>query len=190
MSIKRVASRYAKSIIDLALETNRLEAVKKDMESLQTLLKQNRELFVFLKSPVIKFTKKQAVLSNIFKGKVDDLTLKFMTLLASKQREAYLPEIINQFIDQYRALKHISIVKVTSATEMTPEMKLEMQKKLEASSIGFEHVEMITKVDPSLIGGFIIELDDHVYDTSIKHQLETLRKQFTGNLYESKIVAR
>ena len=82
MSIKRVASRYAKSIIDLALETNRLEAVKKDMESLQTLLKQNRELYVFLKSPVIKFTKKQAVLSNIFKGKVDDLTLKFMTLLA------------------------------------------------------------------------------------------------------------
>ena len=99
-------------------------------------------------------------------------------------------DIAGEFMDQYRAIKHISIVRIISASELTPGQLADLQKKIEVSKIGFEHVEFTVKVDPSLVGGFIVEVDDMVYDASLKHQLAGLKKEFATNLYESKIVAR
>jgi len=59
MSVKKVASRYAKSLLDLAVESNKLESVKGDMDGLLALVRENREFKTFLKSPVIQFTKKK-----------------------------------------------------------------------------------------------------------------------------------
>ncbi len=190
MSVKRVASRYAKSVLDLAIESNRLEKVKDDMQSLQTLIGNSKDLAAFLKSPVIQFARKQAILQGLFAGKIDELTLKFILLLAGKQRESLLPEIVIQFMDQYRALKHISVVHVVSASELSAEQIQMLKSKIESSPVGFENVEIHTRIDPSLIGGFVVELDDKVLDASVRHHLEGLRKGFKTNLYESKIMAR
>jgi F-type H+-transporting ATPase subunit delta len=66
----------------------------------------------------------------------------------------------------------------------------QLKHKLEASIIGFENVEVTTAVDPKLMGGYIIEVEGNVYDASVRHKLENLRKEFKINLYESKIEAR
>lgn len=190
MSVKRVASRYAKSLIDLAVEQNRLDRIKEDVESIQKLIRQSKDFANFLKSPVIPYSRKRSILETIFSGKLDELTLKFMSILALKQRESYMPDIAGEFMDQYRAIKHISVARIISAFELTPEQLTDLQKKIEASNVGFEHVEFVVKVDPSLVGGFIVEVDDMVYDASLKHKLEGLKKEFATNLYESKIVAR
>lgn len=190
MSVKKVASRYAKSLLNLAVEENRLELVREDMESLQALLKQSKEFAAFMKSPVIQFNKKRSVLEKIFTGKLNDLTLKFMLILAGKQREGILSEVIFEFLDQYRKLKHVSIVKITTAVPMSESQMDALKRKLEASSIGFEHVEVTTIIDPEILGGYIVELDDNIYDASIRQKLAALKKEFKGNLYESKIYAR
>jgi len=190
MSVKRVASRYAKSVLDLAIESNRLENVKDDMQSLQALIGNSKDLAAFLKSPVIQLARKQAILQGLFAGKIDELTLKFILLLAGKQRESLLPEIVIQFMDQYRALKHISVVHVVSASELSAEQIQMLKSTIESSPVGFENVEIHTRIDPSLIGGFVVELDDKVLDASVRHHLEGLRKEFKTNLYESKIMAR
>ena len=185
MSVKKVASRYAKSLLDLAVEYNKLENVKEDMDGLRSLTRENREFNAFLKSPVIQFTKKKAILEQLFSGKLDELTLKFILILASKQRETILVEIISAFIDQYRKLKHVSIVKIISAAPLPKDQVEQLRHKLEASTIGFENVEEVT-----LMGGYILEVEGNVYDASVRHKLENLKKEFKINLYESKIEAR
>ena len=184
MSVKKVASKYAKSLLDLAVESNKLEIVKENMAGLLSLIRENREFSAFLKSPVIQFAKKRAILEQLFSGKLDELTLKFILILAGKQREAILVEVISAFLDQYRKLKHISIVKIISAAPLPEDQVNQLKHKLEASISGFENV------DPKLMGGYIIEVEGNVYDASVRHKLENLRKEFKINLYESKIEAR
>lgn len=190
MSVNRIATRYAKSILDLAMEMDQVELVLADMEMLLKVMNESADLRAFLKSPIIAFNRKRQIIGKLFEGKVSTLTLKFMELLAGKQREMYLPEIAQQYQQQYKNLKHISTVKITSAAELTPEVLATIRQKLENGPIGFENVEIKTKIDPSLVGGFIIELGDYVYDASVRHQLDELRKEFTGNLYQSMIRAR
>lgn len=190
MSISRIASRYAKSLIDLAVEQDRLERVKDDVQSFHHLVEESRDFYVFLKSPVIPFSKKKSILEQLFGDKYDELTLKFLLLLTQKQREAYLPEVADHFMKQYRDLKEISTARITSAVPLTKEMTQIIREKLEKSGVAYENVQLETTVDPKLIGGFILEFGDFVYDISVSHKLEELRKEFRGNLYESQIMAR
>jgi len=190
MSVKKVAARYAKSLLDLAVELDKLEKIKSDMEGLHALSKQNKDFTAFLKSPVIQLSKKRTILEKLFSGKLDDLTLKFMLILAGKQREGILTDVISAFLDQYRKLKHISVIKIISAVPLPPQQVDQLKRKLESSTVGFENAEVTTVVDPKLMGGYILEVEGNVYDASIRHQLDSLKKEFKINLYESKIEAR
>jgi F-type H+-transporting ATPase subunit delta len=186
MSVHRIASRYAKSLIELAEEQNKLEKITEDIQSFQEALK-NRELFLLLKSPIVNSDKKKQIFKALFEGKYDELTLAFMNILANKGREAYMPEIADEYIDQYKRIKHISTVKLTTATELDDATVENIRKQLEASEVTDEHVEIIQQVDPALIGGFIVEMDDKIYDASVANKLDDLKRDFKNNLYVSKI---
>src|SRR6476620_11934532 len=114
----RVAGRYAKSLIDLSIEQKMLDTVYEDMQYLKRLLN-NREFRLMLKSPIVTSDKKQAVLNALTSGRVSDLTAKFNTLLIHKGREMNMPEIIDAFIEQYKAYKKIRVVTLTTATEVS-----------------------------------------------------------------------
>src|SRR5882762_5320283 len=110
----RLAGRYAKSLIDLAIEKNQLTAVYNDMLFLQEACKVSKEFVVLLKSPIIKADKKGKVLDAITGGKISVITATFNKLLLQKGREFYLPEIITAFIAQYKENKGIHTVKLTT----------------------------------------------------------------------------
>jgi F-type H+-transporting ATPase subunit delta len=97
---------------------------------------------------------------------------------------------VESFLSQYKSLKEISTVKVISALPLGKEEQDKIIKLASSSSIGFKNIELETVIDESLIGGFIIEMEDYVYDASVKNQLFRLKKSFAQNLYESKIMAR
>ena len=188
MSVQRIASRYAKSLLDLAVEQNKVERVLDDIQAFKEAVK-NRDFYLMLKSPIINAAKKTQVTKQIFGDKFDELTMAFVNILFTKGREAYLPEISQEFIDQYKKLRHISTVRVTSASPLSEDALAALRKKLEESPETDEKVEIITKVDPELIGGLVIEFADKVYDASVAHKLDQLKKDFVDNLYVSKIVA-
>ena len=188
MSVARIASRYAKSLIDLAVEKDKLDRVMQDVESFSELTAV-RDFYLLLKSPIVKGDKKWSIISGILQGKFDELTMAFLKILVNKGRESLLPEIGKEFINQYRKIKHISIVKVTTATKLTDAQLKEIKDKLVASSVTDDKVELITEVDPELIGGFVVEFDDRLYDASIKHQLRKLKKDFESNLYVSQVIS-
>lgn len=187
MSVHRIASRYAKSLIELAEEQNKLEVITQDIEAFQKAM-DSRDFYLLLKSPIVNTDKKKQILKAIFEGKFDELTMGFINILATKGREAYLPEITSEYMAQYKRIKHISTVKLTTATELDEASVEAIRKRLEESNFTDHNVEMVTAVDPKLIGGFIIEMEDKLYDASVANKLEDLKRDFKDNLYVSKIV--
>ena len=182
MSVLRIATRYAKSLLDLAVEQNKLDEVYGDVQYLGEATK-NRDLYMMLKSPIIQSEKKNAVLSTLFQGKLSELTLAYLKLLVNKHREMYIPEIVEEFRNQYKKMKHITTVKVTSASELSDDVLELLKKKLTESHDTFENLEIVTAVDPDIIGGFVLEFDDKRYDASVQSKLNDLKSTFTKNLY-------
>src|SRR5689334_16429619 len=106
----RLASRYAKSLLDLAVEKGQLEQVYNDINYLKQLTGGSRELVSMLRSPVVSADKKQSVLDAVTKDSISEMTAAFNRLLIAKSREGELPEIITAFISQYKEKKGIQIV--------------------------------------------------------------------------------
>jgi F-type H+-transporting ATPase subunit delta len=182
----RLAGRYAKSILDLATEQGQLEAVYADMKYLQAVCKASSEFVSVLRSPIIKADQKNGIINAITKDKVSLLTHSFTNLLVKKAREASLPEMATAFIEQYNAIKGIHQVALTTAVEVSDEMKKSIEDKVKAEN-KFISVELTTKTDESLIGGFVLEFNNNLLDASIARDLKDIKKQFLNNEFISKI---
>lgn len=182
----RLAGRYAKSLIDLSVEKNQLEVVYKDMQYLQAVCKASREFVRLLKSPVISIEKKSNAITAVTSGKISELTAAFNKLLISKNREFYLPEIADAFIDQYNAIKGIHKVKLTTAAPISDDVKKSIVSKI-TKETSVEHIELESVVKEELIGGFILEFDNNLVDASIQRDLKDLKAQFDKNIYVQQI---
>lgn len=110
----RVASRYAKSLMDLAVERGELEVVQQDIELFHKTIKENRQLELLLTNPIVQSEKKRAILTSLFKGKISPLTSKFLDIISSKNREDFLPAIVSEFLRQYREYKGITRAQVVT----------------------------------------------------------------------------
>jgi F-type H+-transporting ATPase subunit delta len=182
----RLAARYAKSLLDLAIEKGQLDAVHNDMLFLQELIRSSRELANLLKSPIIKADKKDKILDAITDGRVSVITSSFNKLLLSKGRETYLAEIVNAFIDQYKEYKGIHTVKLTTAVPVSEEVKKAIMDKISADK-NLKNIELLTSVNEELIGGFVLEIGDELVDGSVAFDLKNIKKQFQNNDFIYKI---
>lgn len=170
-----VAQRYAKSLMELAAESNKVDAVRSDMKAIKQVYDGNREFALFLDSPVIKTDKKLSVLNEIFKGKVSDLTLSFLSLVTKKRRESYLKNIADSFDEQYKEKKNIFTAVVTSANGLDAATKQKVIDLVKGQMKG--EVELVEKINPGTIGGFILKIGDRQIDRSVATQLNTLKKE-------------
>ena len=177
MTNQRVADRYAKSLLDLAIERGQLEKIRSDVDNILAAA-DNRDMQMLLASPVINPSKKKAVLNEILaKMGANEITMLFTDILVSKGRESDLIGIFRAWDSQYKALNKITTVQVTSATELgDAELKV-IKSRLIESGMTEASVDLETTVDPSIIGGFVLEFDGKVYDASVKHKLSELRKE-------------
>jgi F-type H+-transporting ATPase subunit delta len=182
----RLSGRYAKSIIDLAVEKGQLEEVYKDMLFLQSVCKSSREFVNLLKSPIIKADKKLHIVDAIIKGKVSELTASFTRLVIKKGREQDLPEVVTEFIKMYNLIKGIHKVKLTTAAPVGEELKQSIINKIKGST-PLQNIELETEVRNELIGGFMLEFNNNLVDASILRDLKDLKKQFQENIYVQKI---
>ena len=186
MQNPRLASRYAKSLIDLSIERNCLEAVMEDMLLIDDVCRQSPEFVNVLKSPVIHATKKVSILQEIFAGKISELTLGFLRLLVTKGREMNLLEIAEATAKQYNIIKNVNVVKLVTAAPVNEEFKNKIMEKVIRHMPGFS-IDLRTTVDESLIGGFVVETNNKLYDASIRKRLSEIRKRIMGNVYVSKL---
>ena len=176
----RLATRYAKSILDLAVERGQLEQVYSDMLYLQQLTKMSRDFLNLLRSPVVPTDKKLAVVETVTGKNISELTSGFTKLLINKGREGELPEVITAFVNQYKAKKGIYIVKLTTAIPVSEDLKNSIINQVKQTS-DMKNIELESKVDPGIIGGFVLQAGDKLIDASISYDLQTISRQFDNN---------
>jgi len=174
MSAHSLATRYAKSLIQLVNEQGRLEQVYKDIKDVNAIFESNRDLKLMFKSPIIHTDRKLNVVQQLFEGKIDSVLYQFITLVIKKGREAYLNEITHSFILQYNELKNITPVKISSAIKLDENIVkgiIDTLKKNE--KLG--EVELTEEVDANIIGGFVLQWGDKMIDSSVSRRLSTLK---------------
>lgn len=174
--ILKAARRYAAALLQVAIETDRLEKILDDVRTIHETIEASRELKLFLRSPIIKPEEKRAALETIFGEQVDSLTGNFIDLVIRKGRERQLDQIMTSFIDSYKKYSGIVDVKVFSAMDLDGDVVSELEQALEKRS--GKKVELQFSVKPELIGGIAVQIDDTVIDGSVRHKLERLRAQF------------
>jgi len=183
MSETRVAGRYAKALIGISKEQNNLEVILKDMRDFLASLKQNPQLLVMLKSPVIKSQDKIAILKKVFGKSYNQITMDFFEMIIIKNRAYYMDVVAKVFIEQYNILNNI--MQATVKTAQVIDDKLKEEIKLFIEKYMGKKVELKSIVDPKLIGGLMIQMDDKLFDASISGKLNQL-KQDLLNTYISK----
>ncbi|CAH1000072.1 ATP synthase subunit delta [Neolewinella maritima] len=188
MTNPRVAARYAQSLIELAQERGQLERIKADVDTLLAMGK-NREFALLLSSPVVNPAKKQAILTQLLeKADADQLTKLYVKLLIDKGREVDMLGILKEFDAQYKTIRHISTVRLTSAAPLTADTLAAVKRQLVASGKTEDTIDLETQIDPELIGGFILEFDGQVYDASVAHKLSNMRTELRKpNVYVTQI---
>ncbi len=176
MSETQVASRYAKSLIDLAKEQNALEKVKADIDFFTVTLRKNPKLQAVLKNPIISLDKKAAILKAIFGDKVHKIISEFFRIVVRKGRSQILYATAHEFINEYNRRNNIVNATVTSAAQLSDENKKRMETLIAQATKG--RVLLTARTNPDLIGGFILKVGDKQFDASISSQLKKLKKEF------------
>lgn len=181
MSEIQVASRYAKSLIDLAEEQNSLEAIRVDMESFIKVMRQNSQLQAVLKNPIIGTDKKISILNQLFAESFHKIILSFFKIVVTKGRSEILYATAKEFINEYNVKKGIVHAVVTSADALTEEQKSQITALVTEATNA--QIILDTRIDPSLIGGFVLKVGDRQVDTSISSSLNKLKKEFARKVF-------
>lgn len=180
-----LAQRYAKALFELSLEMKNLGEIRKDMDLLLDTIQESKEFRQFLVSPVIQADKKTTVLHALFTGRVHELSLRFIELLAKNRREDNLKIIALEFIDLYKKHENITTVTLRTAVKIGDQLKKDILERLAKRTGGT--IDLVEEVDEKLIGGFIVSIENEQYDASLLRVFNQLRKEFEENLYVREI---
>ncbi|MEP1034456.1 ATP synthase F1 subunit delta [Ekhidna sp.] len=179
MSVSRIAVRYATPILELAEDKKILDAVKADMESFKAVCEESKDFSLMLKSPIIPHLRKADILKKIFSGKVNELTLQAFDIITKKNRESLLEDIAEEFLHLYNIKKGLAEVSVTTSIELDAEMKKAFEKL--AKDITGKEPLLKEKVNPEIVGGYILKVGDRQIDDSVSGQLKELKLKFSKN---------
>lgn len=179
MSDSRAAVRYAKAILNLAVENKATDAVEKDMRSVVSTVSDSKELRDMLSNPVISGSAKKDVLKEVFKGS-HAISEGLMNMLVENKRVFLLNEVALKYINLNESLKGKDVAYVTTAVPVTADLEKQLLKQV--ASITGNEVTLENKVDESIIGGFILRVGDLQYDASVSNKLNNLKREFTNSL--------
>ncbi|GJH40534.1 ATP synthase subunit delta [Capnocytophaga sp. HP1101] len=177
----RVANRYAKALLEYALQQNALEAVYTDMTLIDKTIKANKNLERMLISPIVKTVVKKNVLAKIF-TMVTPETKRLFDLLIKNGRLPILGVVAEKFVVQYNIYKNYQTAVVTTATPLNETTQREMLQKV-ISLTKNNNITLENKVDKNIIGGFILRIGDVQYNASVAYKLNRLQQEFQEKLF-------
>jgi F-type H+-transporting ATPase subunit delta len=171
----KVAARYAKALFDSVLESGETEKVAKDLEAVNQLLQQVPSLVSFMENPGLPLADKLALLSEQFEKSVSPWVSRTLKLLVENGRFNVFPQLVHWFTEYWHQHENVTRAEVVTAVELEAELKKRIQKTLE-SVLGYRQVEVQNRVEPGILGGVIIKVQDRVIDGSYVGRLEEMRK--------------
>ena len=172
MSVQ-AAKRYAKALFELAEEKELLEQVASDLHGFASVLEQLQSVRTLFYSIHIKVREKQQLFDSLLKDKSTPYMLNFVKVLFQKRREHLFDQIIKKFdglYDKKLGRVHAKIISAVPLEETTKEtMKAVLAKTLNATIL------METLIDPTILGGFILQIEDELLDASLRRKFEMMK---------------
>jgi len=178
MSSARVASRYAKSLLELSKVHGKLEEVNNDMKLFHKVCKENYSFVLLLKNPIISHNRKREILHAIFNGKIDDIPMALLEITTRKNREALLPQIAMQFHLQYNHDKKIQEATITTTFPLNEDLRSQFDKIIKEISKG-DYVELTEVIEEEIIGGYLLKIGDIQIDDTISSRLKEVKLEFS-----------
>lgn len=177
MSVRRIANRYAKPLLELAEENKVLDQVKEDMDGFSSLCQENRDFLLMLRSPIIPHLKKAEILKSIFEGKANKLTMSAFDIITRKNRENLLAEISSEFVRLYNEKMGYQEATVTTTFPIDEQLRSSFQNIVKGVT-GSQAV-LNEEIDKSILGGYILRMGDKQLDESISSHLKEIKLKFT-----------
>ncbi len=170
----KIAGRYAKALLSLAKEKKLTESVHKDMELINHFLEIYPRFNYILVSPVISTHEKETFFKEVFANRFNPISNSFLKLLLTNKREAYLKSITRIFLESYRKetgykkATLISAIEIDSST--VDQFKAFIRKNFNSE------VDLTCTINTTLIGGFVLQVEDHQLDASVVTKLKKIKR--------------
>lgn len=177
LSKEEIASRYGSALLGFAQDNNCLEQMHEEASALQAAIKANPSFISLLSDPIIRLNEKQQVLAQVSE-KFSPQMQEFLKMVLSYERFRELPAILAQFELLYEREQNIWRGEVTSAVKLSAE-QLERIGQAYSKKYGLKGLKLTNKVDPDILGGVILRVDDRLIDGSIKTTLKKIRAHLT-----------
>lgn len=177
MNDSKISVRYSRALFQSALEKKIIDKVNQDMIFISEICK-FPETKEFLQSPIIVPSKKSTIFHKMLDGNVEDITLSLVDLVVKNGRENFLPSIARVFITETLRFKGITESYLTTAVKVDSKVKKQISDLI--SKVFSTRVELEEIINPDIIGGFILRVDDKYIDASIKNRLRKIRKELLG----------
>ena len=169
-----VAHRYASALFDLARDEGALEAVERDVETLRSMLDESADLRRLMASPVFSAQDQIRALDALMdKAEITGLARNFLKLVARNRRLFAAPDMLKSFQTLLARHRGETLAVVTSAEPLSDTQRKALEEALAEKAGGT--VKLETHVDPSLIGGLVVQLGSQMIDTSVRTRLQGLR---------------
>ena len=172
---EKVAIPYARALFDFSVEKNIMHQITADFQNLDVFMTESSELTIYLNNPIVSQKAKREVLAKLLKSQINTETFKFLMVLVDRDRINILNPIINNYLELVYQTASIKMIEVSTASVFTDSQKDMLIQKLKKLTNARE-IRLVTTIDSSLIGGFLIKTESKVIDFTVKNQLQQLAK--------------
>jgi F-type H+-transporting ATPase subunit delta len=171
-----ISKRYAKALLQYAIERKVEDVVFPEMKRLASAFAHEPRLRTAMDNPTLNAGDKLTLINAAVGNKGSSEYVRFVELVVKNKREMYLQQIALSYIDLYCEARHMNMGKLVTATPVGDVVKEKMKgllQKIKPGTLDFE-----TSVDPDIEGGFILYIDTYRLDASVKTQLQRIKQQF------------
>jgi F-type H+-transporting ATPase subunit delta len=171
--LNTITTPYAEAFLQVAAGRKEVDQVVEQAKEILALWRESPELREAMASPVLEVDAKKAALEKLFSDQVTPSFLNLLKLLADRQRIGVLDAVLERLLELYREERNIALATVTSASALSEEQQAQLSQKVQAIA-GTDQLEINLKVDPDLIGGFVVKVGSKVIDASLAGQVRRL----------------
>ena len=175
-----IAQNYASALLAIAIEDNKVIDYQKEVKELQKIIKDNPDFLLLIDSRFLSVNERKEKVEEILKGFSNDV-INFIKIIVDHNRVSYLEDILEAFNTLCNENRNIVEGLIYTAFPLKEETLLKIKNKI--SQIEHRDVDLLVKIDPSLIGGVKVVINSHVYDGSIKNQLEKMQVDLSRREY-------
>jgi F-type H+-transporting ATPase subunit delta len=185
MNESKIPVRYARALFLFGKEKEMLEKIAGDATLFMEFYQKTPSLVPWLRSPLVSTREKKELLRQHFESRFSEITLKFIDLVLTKRRERYFPDIFRYFIHLHKTEAGIKTIILTTAVEIDEITARNLSLRFEQE--GKPPNEIIKRVKPSIIGGFMLQIDDTLYDGSVSTELARLKNELASQVREDTV---